>query len=97
MDAIREGIKLAPAVGIGGAFYRWMYSTSAQEWGSRLAKARRHGDCLYGEAYPDPDRCCGPIGSVEFAQRGEFAYAYLVDMRGNWQAITFGLTEVVRP
>ena len=86
---INNGIKSSPDhMGMGGQFYRHMWSGSHEDFIERLEALYDEGDNLYDSAYYGTGNA-GDIGLVKTYEEGGYVYVYIIDNYGNYRASLF--------
>ena len=81
-----NGIINAPKVGISGAFYKYQFCATREEWNAAFDKAAKRGD-QHWEWVPKGNN--SPIGDYFTKTVGNYVYLYVIDSRGDWESVAF--------
>ena len=83
---IINGLKSAPKVGISGAFYKYQFCATREEWNTAFNKAAERGAQHWEWV---PEGTCSPIGDYFTKEVGNYIYLYVIDSRGDWESVAF--------
>lgn len=85
-SVIINGLKSAPRVGISGAFYKYQFCATREEWNVAFDKAAKRG-AQHWEWVPEGN--CSPIGDCFTKERGNYVYLYVIDSYGDWESVAY--------